>query len=198
LILESVLRLAEANTKSHVDLSNVPLHSVVGRVVTAHRRRNPHRAITMRGDTPLYARANSMWVELALSNLINNAEKYTPHDRTIEINFHQNGSNATILVLDNGNGLPAESYRGLWDVYYRGGSPEVVIGGSGIGLALCKELIEGMGGQVWAGPRKAGGSVFALSLPMPVDKAIPAPLGTRISTAPIALLLSDQALTAWA
>jgi signal transduction histidine kinase len=184
LILDSVLRLAEARTR-RIKLSQVPLHSVAQRVIEVHKKRNPHRAIALRGDSPLYAIANSMWVELALGNLISNAEKYTPRDRPIEVAFHQNGSRATILVLDNGKGLPVESYRTIWDLYYRGSTPDLVIGGSGIGLALCKELIEGMGGQVWAGPRRSGGSVFALSLAAPCDMAVPNPLDTPMSREPL-------------
>ncbi len=197
LILEAVLRLAEHKTKGEMDLATVPLHTVVHRVVESHKRRNSHRTVTLSGDSPLFARANSLWVELALSNLISNAEKYTPKDRTIEIAFHQNGSRSTILVMDNGAGLPQERYRALWDLYYRGAHPDLVISGSGIGLALCKELVEGMGGQVWAGPRKSGGSVFALSLPAPWDMRVPASLNTPTYSRIPAGAPPEQAL-AWA
>jgi signal transduction histidine kinase len=180
LVLDSVLNLAEAKARP-IELSRVALHSIAQRVVEAHRRRYPERPIVLSGDAPLYGLANALWVELALGNLIGNAEKYTPGDRAIEVAFHQNGSKATILVIDNGAGLPVESYRTIWDLYYRASSPSMVVKGSGIGLALCKEMVEGMGGQVWAGPRRSGGSVFALSLPAPWDMAVPEPLNTLIS-----------------
>jgi signal transduction histidine kinase len=122
-----------------------------------------------------------MWVELALANLLSNAEKYTPRDRRIEVVFHQVGSWATILILDNGAGLRPELYQTLWDIYSRGPEGGVNVSGSGIGLALCKELIESMGGHVWAGPGKAGGSVFALSLPSSCDMTVPPPLVTPIA-----------------
>jgi signal transduction histidine kinase len=121
-----------------------------------------------------------MWVELALSNLLSNAEKYTPRDRRIEVVFHQVGSWATILILDNGAGLRPELYKTLWEIYSRGPESGVSVGGSGIGLALCKELIESMGGHVWAGPGRSGGSVFALSLPSTCDMTVPPPLMTPL------------------
>ena len=66
--------------------------------------------------------------------------------------------------MDHGDGMPAERYRKLWDLYERGAAGKTLdVSGSGIGLALCKELMEDMGGQVWAGPREGGGSVFALT-----------------------------------
>jgi signal transduction histidine kinase len=181
MILQGLLRLAEARTREAVELTSVPLHSVVRKVIASHSRRNPHRFLTLSGDAPLYAMANSMWVELALSNLLSNAEKYTPRDRRIEVVFHQVGSWATILILDNGAGLRPELYKTLWEIYSRGPESGVSVGGSGIGLALCKELIESMGGHVWAGPGKAGGSVFALSLPSTCDMTVPPPLMTPLT-----------------
>jgi signal transduction histidine kinase len=181
LILQGLLRLAEARTRDSVELTNVPLHGVVRKVIASHNRRNPHRFLTLSGDTPLYAVANSMWVELALSNLLSNAEKYTPRDRRIEVVFHQVGSWATILVLDNGAGLRPDLYKTLWEIYSRGPESGVSVTGSGIGLALCKELVESMGGHVWAGPGRSGGSVFALSLPSTCDMTVPPSLMTPIS-----------------
>jgi signal transduction histidine kinase len=180
MILQGLLRLAEARTRDKVDLDSVPLHSVARKVVAAHNKRNPHRFLTLSGDSPLFATANSMWVELALANLLSNAEKYTPRDRRIEVVFHEVGSWATILILDNGAGLRPELYQTLWDIYSRGPEGGVSVGGSGIGLALCKELIESMGGHVWAGPGRSGGSVFALSLPTSCDMTVPPSLVTPL------------------
>jgi signal transduction histidine kinase len=180
LILDSLLRLAEGRTKTKVETTSIPLHAVILRVIEGHRRRHPERWFVVSGDSPLFATANSLWVELALANLLSNAEKYTPRDRQIEVKFHQHGSKATISVLDNGVALPEERYTRLWEIY---GSPdpEVRVSGSGIGLALCKDLVERMGGQVWAGPRNAGGSVFSISLPVPWDMAVAKPLETRLA-----------------
>jgi signal transduction histidine kinase len=163
--LQGLLRLAEARTKRSVETRSVPLHAVLRRVVENHRLANPHRHMFLSGETPIFARANSLWVEIAIANLLSNAEKHTPKDQEIGITFHENGNRATIVVADNGAGLREELYSSLWDIYYRGPNRDVVVSGSGIGLALCKELIETMGGQVWAGPSPKHGSVFAISLP---------------------------------
>lgn len=196
MILEGLLRLAQARARPRMDLANVPLHAVLGKVVSAHRQRNPHRAVAFSGDVPLFARANSLWVELAVANLFSNAEKYTPKDRPIEVAFHQTGNEASIMILDSGSGLRPELYPSLWNVYAKGPDREVTVSGSGIGLALCKELVEGMGGHVWAGPRTGGGSAFALSLPAPWDMAVPPPLATPLSQAESAAVGSATA-TIW-
>ena len=134
-----------------------------------------------------------------MGNLLSNAEKYTPRDGEIEIAFQQNGSTASIMVMDRGEGMPPERYRTLWQLYERGAAGDKVdVSGSGIGLALCKELIEGMGGQVWAGPREEGGSVFVLTLPAPWDKTVPEPLLTPLSDASATDEARSQSGAIWA
>jgi K+-sensing histidine kinase KdpD len=121
--------------------------------------------VVLSGDSPTYARGDSLGVELAIGNLLNNAEKYSPRDKEIEVAVHHEGTRATVMVLNEGASLPTERYERLWEIYAKGPSPEVTVSGSGIGLSLCKELIESMGGRVWAGPTRTGGSVFAVTLP---------------------------------
>jgi signal transduction histidine kinase len=164
LVLDSILSLAQNRKKSQTRLATVPLHSVARRVIEAHRRRHPERGITISGDAPVYARADSTWLEMALDNLIVNADKYSPAGRDIEVSIHQSGSRASIRIMDSGTGLEAASYGRIWDVYETAAESESLIKGSGIGLALCKELVESMQGEVWAGPRQDGGSVFSITL----------------------------------
>jgi signal transduction histidine kinase len=184
LILNGILKLAEGRASRAPVGKRVPLHTVLNRIVTSHRRQNPHRSLVITGDAPLFALGNSMWIELAVGNLLSNAEKYTAKDRDIEIAFHQNGSTVAVVVMDRGDGMPAERYGKLWDLYERGAAGNTLdVSGSGIGLALCKELMEDMGGQVWAGPRDGGGSVFALTLPAALDTLVPEALSTRLSNA---------------
>jgi signal transduction histidine kinase len=182
LILNAILTLAEGRSSRAPVAKTVPLHTVLNRIVTSHRRQNPDRTVVITGDTPLFALGNSMWIELAVGNLLSNAEKYTPKDKPIEIAFHQNGSTVAVVVMDHGDGMPIERYRKLWDLYERGADGKTLdVSGSGIGLALCKELMEDMGGQVWAGPREGGGSVFALTMPAPCDNLVPEALSTPLS-----------------
>jgi K+-sensing histidine kinase KdpD len=112
----------------------------------------------------VFATGNSTWIQLAVANLISNAEKVTPGDQTIQVNLRQEAESALIMVLDQGQALAPAQYAGLWDIYSKGVPPGIEISGSGIGLSLCKELVGAMGGRVWAGPRSHGGSGFAISL----------------------------------
>lgn len=182
LILNGLLKLAEGRAGRVTLSERVPLCTVLNRIVVNHRRQNPHRDLRVFGEAPLFVQGNSLWIELAVANLLSNAEKYTPRDGEITVGCYQNGNTAAIVVLDRGDSLPAERYPTLWDLYERGAAGQALeVSGSGIGLALCKELVEEMGGKVWAGPREGGGSVFALKLPAPWERMVPDPLGTRMS-----------------
>ena len=163
LVLEGLLMAVQARRKA-VRITQVPLHSVLHRIVSDHKRRYPDRQFAVLGDSPVFAAGNSTWIQIALANLVSNAEKVTPRGEAIEISMHKEGEKVIVLVLDQGRPLAPSLYEQLWDVYSKGPPPGVEITGSGIGLSICKELVGSMGGSVWAGPRSHGGSAFAISL----------------------------------
>ena len=169
LVLDGLLRLAEQRSKPEAIRTSVPVHAVLERAISRHSRRHPGRRFLLSGDSPLFAIANSNWLELAFLNLLTNAEKVTPLDQPIEVVLSHEGSHCIILVLDRGQGLPADVYSALWSIRTEGPPPGLEVTGSGIGLSLCKALVEAMGGRVWAGPRPGGGSAFTLSLPLPSE-----------------------------
>jgi signal transduction histidine kinase len=169
LVLDGLLRLAEQRSKPEAIRTCVPVHAVLERAVSRHSRRHPGRRFILSGDSPLFAIANSNWLELAFLNLLTNAEKVTPLDQPIEVVLSHEGSHCIILVLDRGQGLPADVYSALWSIRTEGPPAGLEVTGSGIGLSLCKALVEAMGGRVWAGPRPGGGSAFTLSLPLPSE-----------------------------
>ncbi len=164
MVLDGLLRVVESRRRSGPSSAGVPVHSVIRRIMTEHRRRYPERTLVVGGDTPLFALGDSAWLQIAIANLVSNAEKVTPRDQTIAINARQEGDRVIVLVQDQGKALEAHLYQQLWDIYTKGAPEGVEISGSGIGLAICKELVGSMGGRVWAGPNDHGGSAFAISL----------------------------------
>ncbi|HEY7270114.1 MAG TPA: HAMP domain-containing sensor histidine kinase [Dehalococcoidia bacterium] len=168
LILDALLRLVQARKMDKHDVSAVPMHAVLQRVVADHERRNPERTLKLKGQTPVYVRGDRVGIELAVANLLNNAEKYAPRETAIDVEIYEDVTAVTVLVVNEGRALTAEQYRRLWEIYASGPLPEMSVSGSGIGLSLCKELIETMGGRVWAGPSERG-SAFAITLPIAWD-----------------------------
>jgi signal transduction histidine kinase len=163
-VLDSLLKLVESRRHPEAAGTSVPLHSVVRRVIAEHKRRHPSRHLQVTGDGLVFANGNSSWIQIAVANLVSNAEKVTPEDQIIEVNVRQEAERALVTVLDKGNALAPPLYQDLWEIYSKGAPRGIEISGSGIGLSLCKELVAAMGGKVWAGPRSQGGSGFAISL----------------------------------
>jgi two-component system sensor histidine kinase KdpD len=116
-------------------------------------------------DFPLL-RFDGFLMEQVLINLLENASRYTPSGSEIEISAVAKDKCAEICVADNGAGLPPGSEERVFDKFFRGvvTSPDGRRG-VGLGLAICRAIVEAHGGKISAANRSEGGAVFAISLP---------------------------------
>jgi heavy metal sensor kinase len=115
---------------------------------------------------PLEARADPQRLHLALTNLIENAIKFTPSGSSVRVTTWRRGSEVGVTVSDEGPGIPAEDRERLFDRYYRADSARGRnVGGSGLGLAICHEVALAHGGRLWFESAAGGGSAFFLALP---------------------------------
>ncbi|MES2887759.1 MAG: PAS domain S-box protein [Pseudomonadota bacterium] len=130
--------------------------------------------------------AQALWIDgdatrlcQILSNLLNNAAKYTPEGGHIGITAEREGDEAVVRVQDSGVGIPRQMLPRVFDMFAQvDRTLERSQGGLGIGLALVRKLVEMHGGSVRADSEGANrGSCFSLRLPLvnPVLKAEPAP-----------------------
>jgi two-component system sensor histidine kinase KdpD len=103
-------------------------------------------------------------VEQVLINLLENALRYTPTGSPLEIMAEGEGEAMAISVADRGPGLPRGSENKLFEKFYRAQN-EAAQSGVGLGLAICKAIIEAHGGSIRAQNRPTGGAVFSLLLP---------------------------------
>jgi two-component system sensor histidine kinase KdpD len=104
-------------------------------------------------------------MDQVLTNLIENAARYTLPASPIEVRARLEGEQMVISVADRGPGVPPVDLERIFDKFYR------VLGtqrttGSGLGLAVCKGLVEAHGGHIWAENREGGGAVFRFTLPV--------------------------------
>ncbi len=103
----------------------------------------------------------------ALSNLLSNAIKYSPNGGTIVLGADHDETSVTVWVKDEGIGIPEEELTKVFDRFYRvDNSARRSIGGTGLGLALVREIVRAHGGQVWADSSLGQGSTFYVSLPV--------------------------------
>jgi two-component system, OmpR family, sensor histidine kinase KdpD len=102
-----------------------------------------------------------------LYNLIDNALKYSPPETPVEVRCCVEGTEVALEVLDRGSGLPAGEEESVFDRFYRApGFRESAIPGVGIGLAVCRGLVEAHAGTLTAHPRGGGGARFRIALPL--------------------------------
>ena len=105
-------------------------------------------------------------VRQILINLIENAIKYSPDGGTVELGVEAIDGTVLFRVVDEGMGIPADEQPRVFEKFYRL-DPNMTrgIGGTGLGLYICSELVERMGGRIWVESRQGKGSAFYFELP---------------------------------
>lgn len=99
-------------------------------------------------------------------NLLNNAFKFTPEGGRITLRAGREGACLIVKVQDTGRGMTAEEQQRLFEPYHRLESDRENLSGLGLGLALCKTLVELHGGRIWVESSAGEGSTFNFSLPL--------------------------------
>ena len=107
-----------------------------------------------------------MYVEQVLQNLLSNAAKYSPAGSEVRVVVEQTVGELSVRVLDEGMGIADEAPEQLFELFYRSPNAARQAAGAGIGLFVCRQLIESMGGRIWARRRDTGGSEFGFTLPV--------------------------------
>ncbi|MBI5284641.1 MAG: PAS domain S-box protein [Chloroflexi bacterium] len=170
-IVENLLVLARLEAGQRIEREPVLIQRIVDRVAERHTRSFPDRLIKLhRDDTMAPIVGSTMYVEQILANLLSNAEKYSPAHAPIDITVATAGERADVSVCDRGVGIATDELETIFTAFYR--SPRTAAQqGFGIGLTVCKRLVEAQGGRMWASPRDGGGTSFTFSLPVASDDA---------------------------
>ncbi len=114
-------------------------------------------------------------VQEVITNLIDNAMKYSPKGGAIRVEGEVRSTEVVISVIDNGQGIPQEDREKVFDRFFRreGGIARVAKG-TGLGLFICKSIVEAHGGRIWVDSPPGGGSRFRFTLSRLEPAALPA------------------------
>jgi PAS domain S-box-containing protein len=113
-----------------------------------------------------YVNADPNHFREVVSNLIENAIKYTKPAGTVTVDISGDESHVTVSIVDSGIGIPAEDITHLFQKFYRVDNTDTrEIGGTGLGLYLCRRLVETMDGRIWVESVYGKGSMFFVELP---------------------------------
>jgi signal transduction histidine kinase len=153
---------AQATAASSLDLSQAVHDAVESYRPLALR----HATIEYDGEPDVHVRAGPEAVRQIVGNLLDNAVKYGPRGQTIGVRVYRAGARARIEVEDDGPGVPATERDAVWLMYRRGArATGSEVGGSGIGLAVVRRIVEAHGGEVRIEDAPDGGARFVLELP---------------------------------
>jgi signal transduction histidine kinase len=149
-------------------LGQVQIDELVEETVEAMRAHADARRVDVRAALPAHlapAQANPEKLQRVLFNLIQNAIRHTPADGSVTVLAEANGRTVEVEVADTGSGLAPEERERAFEPFYRGGEGAARSGdGTGLGLTICRAIVEAHGGRIWFADSQAGARV-RFSLP---------------------------------
>lgn len=169
-MLDDLLTLSRLELHQGPELEPVLLGHIIPELVRRHSNAETARRTTVTVDGPIpVVFAEPGYVGHIVGNLLSNAGKYSPPDTPIEVRVERLGDDrVAVSVLDSGVGLSPEEIARVFERFYRSERTSKIISGAGMGLPVCKRLVEAMGGDIWVRQRSPRGLEVGFSLPVPV------------------------------
>ncbi|WHZ28219.1 MAG: Osmosensitive K+ channel histidine kinase KdpD [Nitrospira sp.] len=148
-----------------------PIDEVVGAALARleGRLRNHTVNTSFPADLPLIF-VDGVLLEQVVINLVENAVKYTPPGSTIDLSASAGDHQVIVEVADRGVGIPSGEESRIFDKFYRGKTARE--GGVGLGLTICRGIVEAHGGRIWAENRSGGGAIFRFTIPLPEKQPV--------------------------
>jgi two-component system sensor histidine kinase KdpD len=163
-----LMRFESGETALHRDWQS--LDDLVGTALHRVEERLAKHPVELHVENlpPVYVDA-SLIVQVFV-NLLDNAAKYTPPGTRVYVTGAVDGAFVRVIVDDDGPGLPSGDPARLFEKFQRGGEEGTIVG-VGLGLAICRAIIQSHGGTIDARNRKGGGARFEFTLPMTEPEA---------------------------
>ncbi|MGI8998134.1 MAG: sensor histidine kinase [Candidatus Limnocylindria bacterium] len=132
------------------------------------------RLVVDQPDQPVVGSVDRMRVEQVLDNLIENALKYTSKGDEPEVHLRADGGEAHLAVIDHGVGIPTHEHERIFERFYRASNVKSITDtGMGLGLYICRRIVEAHGGSIRVETTAGGGSTFVVKLPLQVAAVPP-------------------------
>ena len=168
-----------------VNLEPVDVEDLVGATLNRFGERLTGREVSVdvQPDLPPVS-IDFVLIVHALSNLLDNALKYSPSKSPLEVAAAQVGAEVWISVADHGRGIPTADLEAVFDKFYRVDHNDPA-GGIGLGLPISRGILQAHDGRVWAENRVSGGTVTTIALPITPPVLSPAGAGETNSPSPV-------------
>ena len=164
LLIENVLESARLQSKTlPLRFQPLRLDAVLRDVATRLRARYKDLEINMDLQTTLAMQGDGVRIAQVFDNLFTNAIKYAPGS-PIDVSLHQVNEKLVVQFKDHGPGIPQESLPLVFERFYRARSEKAT--GTGLGLFICKQIIDAHRGKIWAESTLGQGTTFFIELPI--------------------------------
>lgn len=140
-----------------------PFEEVVGAALTRLERTLEGRPVSTESPPGLMVWADDVLLEQVIWNVVENAAKYTPEGSPITLAAHKQNGGVTIEIADSGPGFRPGEEKRIWEKFYRGRTEGTR--GAGLGLSICRAIVEAHGGRIEAENRPQGGALIRIWLP---------------------------------
>jgi len=172
LLIDNILSLAKIEDgRRRFEFKSVEIEAFLTEAIAPISDRVCHEGFTIEMETdgvPHVIMADGAALSQALTNLIDNAVKYSGDSRRVILRSLVQGPDLVISVQDFGQGIHKDDQNKVFDRFYRGGDPLTrSVKGSGLGLALVKEIVDAHRGKVHVESEPGAGSTFSIMLPLP-------------------------------
>ena len=138
--------------------------ALVGTVLSGARARTTRHEITLDAPGPIVARIDPTRLEQVVTNLVENAIKYSPDGGPVDVNVTERDGQVAIAVRDRGLGIPTEKRPHIFERYYQAHALSQG-GGMGLGLFISRQIVDLHGGELRAEFPEDGGTRFVVSIP---------------------------------
>jgi signal transduction histidine kinase len=168
-LVDELLDLARMQMGRPLDLDRAPtdLVHLAKSVVAEHELATEQHTVVVRSDVPeLVGVWDARRLGRVLGNLVDNAVKYSPGGGEVAVRISTGDVWATLEVQDHGLGIPAAELERVFERFQRASNVEGRIGGTGIGLASARHIVESHGGSISVKSEEGSGSTFTVRLPL--------------------------------
>jgi len=155
------------SAKTVLNKSKCDLNQLCQKVIEDQRLLTGREVIFSPTAEPLELHIDVDRITQTVINLVSNAMKYSPEDKPVEVCVSRNGQRALLQVQDHGCGIAPDELPHIFEIYYRTpGARSSTISGLGLGLTICKDIVDRHEGRIWCASEYNVGTTFFVELPL--------------------------------
>ena len=167
-LITKTLQLAHLNSPNlHLEIEDTNLLEELNNIISSNQNIFEENNIKIENmvDEEIIVRADKLRFDELLNNLIGNAVKYSQDAGKIIVNAKKEKDTVKISIKDNGQGMSKEQIRHIFEEFYKADEARHDFDSSGLGLSICKRIVERHGGRIWAeSPGVGKGSTFYFTI----------------------------------